>query len=65
MLLVQQLHDFLIRTGQTREDFAVQMGVNPSFALAAHSLRWRSAHPGAEAHHHEKGRRGLGRRDQG
>jgi hypothetical protein len=30
MLLVQQLHDFLIRTGQTREDFAVQMGVNPS-----------------------------------
>ena len=30
MLLVQQLHDFLVRTGQTREDFAVQMGVNPS-----------------------------------
>ena len=30
MLLVQQLHDFLVRTGQTREEFAVQMGVNPS-----------------------------------
>ena len=30
MLLVQQLHDFLVRTGQTREDFALQMGVNPS-----------------------------------
>ncbi len=30
MLLVQQFHDFLVRTGQTREDFAVQMGVNPS-----------------------------------
>ena len=30
MLLVQQLHDFLTRTGQTREDFALQMGVNAS-----------------------------------
>ena len=30
MLLVQQFHDFLIRTGQTREDFALLMGVNAS-----------------------------------
>ena len=65
MLLVQQLHDFLVRTGQTREDFALQMGVNPSLLSQAHSLRRRPAHPGAEAHHDEEGRRGLGRRDQG
>ena len=25
MLLVQQLHDFLVRTGQTREDFALRI----------------------------------------
>jgi hypothetical protein len=30
MLLAEQLHDYLMRTGQTREDFASAMGVNAS-----------------------------------
>jgi hypothetical protein len=30
MLLAEQLHDYLIRTGQTREEFASVMGVNAS-----------------------------------
>ncbi len=30
MLLAEQLHDYLMRTGQTREDFASVMGVNAS-----------------------------------
>jgi hypothetical protein len=30
MLLAEQLHDYLIRTGQTREAFASVMGVNAS-----------------------------------
>jgi transcriptional regulator with XRE-family HTH domain len=30
MLLAEQLHEYLIRTGQTREEFASAMGVNAS-----------------------------------
>jgi transcriptional regulator with XRE-family HTH domain len=30
MLLAQQLHGYLMRTGQTREDLAAAMGVNAS-----------------------------------
>jgi hypothetical protein len=30
MLLAEQLHEYLIRTGQTREEFAEAMGVNAS-----------------------------------
>ena len=30
MLLVEQFQEFLVRTGQTREDFALIMGVNAS-----------------------------------